>query len=742
MAVLTLAGVQQLYRVERESLQVQENTRGTPNTASFRIIQRPGQPRPIHSQEVLVTDDTETVTLFGGQLTVVEQERIGLDEGGLYFAWNCEATDWEVKLHKRRHVQRYINLRVEEIIKDVVALKAPEILTDQITDQQAVVPSYTCNWKLPAEIIKELCDFYGLTYRVEYDKRLKLFSKLGPAASVSLTDTSRNFLNLRITVDRTQLMNAVIVRGADQPSLPYTQTFTGDGIQGDFPLNFRPFMANPPLLLQDEYTGTAFNTNTWLEFDQTNPSPIPPHVGSDGYIYPYPASQTNHYTSLQVVGGPGSYGLVGLVSKALYERKAKRQFRQGVIFETLCDVSMGYGDNNTAALNDLVHGIRFKLDGTIKIMEAGTEINLPGKTYTADALSQYNVRVDLLASGAKYYIQGGPADQYGAAGSNSWTLLYSSAADTTANLTVVAVLVSSGQCAIFKTQLKDTPYNCVVTVDTGGGPVEQEVGFDNVDNGAGVDCLINAEEKQLRFFGPVPGPSTVPPLGATIVITYTYAIPIFDEVFRPDSIEAIKAIEGGDGIYEGLVVDETITSKEMCQARGNAELDQYAYPEITVTWEMPPGTFDLATRPRPSELVPINTANVNQSFLVQEVVLKHYGNDQYGLEVRAGSRLRGLEDYLQALIAQGRRFPQNDNEQLDTLLAADDTFTLQDQLTLSNGDVVPQDTFGLADALALSDGDVVVSDTLGLNDNLTLQDGPLPPYQWGYFQWGFAEWGT
>lgn len=706
MTVAIVAGVTQNYRLARSSMAIRENARGKPNTANFRLIQN-DQPAPEHSQEVVLWDDTMTHKLFAGELISVDKVMIG----PFVYAWDCSATDWELLLHRHHHVQRYVNQTVGQIIKDVIAKQAPGIDASGVADI-LTVPSFTANYRLPAEILRDLCDFYGLTYWVDYDKVLNVTSALANSAAMQITPS--NSRGLVVSVDRSQLRNKIIVRGGQQASAPFTETWQGDNVQGNFPMRYKPYTPYPPALIREQYAAAAFDNSVWLEYDT---------VGN--FIRPFPSSQANKYNSLSVSGGPGAYGTVGLVGRILYDRKDQREFRQSFILSTAGDLLLGgVSDGTGPGLATIRHGLR--AIGTTLHTQEGAVNTSTGQTVVADGLTQYQMQIILKAAGAVYRIQGGAFAPFGGP---VWVTLAETNVDTTANLAAVPVLVSSGVCNIYNTLFKDFAYQVKLTV---GGNLKT-VGYDMVDLAAGFDAVINADQMMLRFFGSSPGPSTIPPIGAPGIInlTYTYGIPVLWSVIDPVSIDRVKALEGGasDGVYEGIVNDPTITDTETAQLRGRAELDQYSNPEVSVSWAMPVGRFTLPDRPRGGQVIEIQSSDAAGFYLIQDCTLKSYGNDQYYYEgITAGSRLRSLADYFQALAARGRKFPQDPNAVLDTLIAPIDTLTFQEGVVIQDiADLAPSDTLMLSDAGGFSTA-----------------NGPMPPYKWGpdpnAFIWDQAEW--
>ncbi|MBA7579213.1 hypothetical protein ES708_21082 [subsurface metagenome] len=143
--------------------------------------------------------------------------------------------------------------------------------------------------------------------------------------------------------------------------------------------------------------------------------------------------------------------------------------------------------------------------------------------------------------------------------------------------------------------------------------VSKGIGWDGVDNPANYHFMLNATTKILSLGGLQGTPAD----GDEIVITYGADIPIIIRWDDQDSIDAVKAIEGGDGIFEHCITDNNIDTKEWAIDAAKADLLQNANPVIQ-------GSF-ITNRSdiKSGQIITVNSTkrNINQSFLVQRVEL-------------------------------------------------------------------------------------------------------------------------
>jgi len=222
--------------------------------------------------------------------------------------------------------------------------------------------------------------------------------------------------------------------------------------------------------------------------------------------------------------------------------------------------------------------------------------------------------------------------------------------------------------------------------------VDKTVGWDGVDNPDDYDFMLNATTKVLSL-GTF---QSTPADGDEIVITYGADVPIIVRWDDEDSIEAIKAIEGGDGIFEHCITDNNIDTKEWAIDVAKADLLQNANPVIQ-------GNFITnQSDVRSGQIITLNSTkrNINQDFLIQKVELIRvdvYQQDManvpykpaatatigykpaaeaeipyryvegeeiiyYVYQVTIATKLKGLEDLLLQLIYQSSESLKRDTE--------------------------------------------------------------------------------
>jgi len=142
--------------------------------------------------------------------------------------------------------------------------------------------------------------------------------------------------------------------------------------------------------------------------------------------------------------------------------------------------------------------------------------------------------------------------------------------------------------------------------------VAKTVGWDGVDNPAEYDFMLNATTKILSL-----GTSTTVSADDEIIISYGADEPIMIKWDDEESIEAVKAIEGGDGIFEHCIVNNNIDSKDWAIDIAKADLLENANPVIQ-------GTFITnQSDVRSGQIITIDSTKrgITQDFLIQQVEL-------------------------------------------------------------------------------------------------------------------------
>ncbi|MCW2279112.1 LamG-like jellyroll fold domain-containing protein [Heliophilum fasciatum] len=226
--------------------------------------------------------------------------------------------------------------------------------------------------------------------------------------------------------------------------------------------------------------------------------------------------------------------------------------------------------------------------------------------------------------------------------------------------------VADGQARVWN--LPHKPHNLTLTIS--GAP--KTVGLENVDNEAIVDFLVNTQEKYVKASLQTAAPAN----GATMSFTYQYEIAVISTVDDYPSQIAIAAVQGGDGIYEHVITDTSLTTVDAAEAAGQADLRLHANPKVSGSFET--GVPGWA----PGQLVAINlpSQGVANTFTVQKVTTKPLTPDTWSYTVEYGGRLIGIPDFLKAIVSSQQSQTQLDNVVLNKLVYGNEEILVADQL--------------------------------------------------------------
>lgn len=185
------------------------------------------------------------------------------------------------------------------------------------------------------------------------------------------------------------------------------------------------------------------------------------------------------------------------------------------------------------------------------------------------------------------------------------------------------------------------PHEVSLTV----GEVPMTVGVENLHDEADFDYMMSFSEKYIRCSTQ----TTTPVEGITMSLTARQDIDVITMVEDMESQAAIAAVQGGDGVYEHVIVDDSLTTIQAAEAAGMADLREHANPRVKGNFETEvPGWV-------PGQVVPINLPDrgVVGEYLVQKVSLSPTWASPsiWTYRIDYGGRLLGIADFLKALVS-------------------------------------------------------------------------------------------
>jgi hypothetical protein len=201
------------------------------------------------------------------------------------------------------------------------------------------------------------------------------------------------------------------------------------------------------------------------------------------------------------------------------------------------------------------------------------------------------------------------------------------------------------------------------------------IGIENFsEDTATKDFLLNFQEKYIKK-----NLASTPAEGATISFMAKQDIQVITIVDDLASQAAIAAIEGGDGIYEHVIVNDKLMTLEAAEAAGEADLREYANPKVK-------GNFSTqVTGWMPGQIISINLPDrgIVGTYLIQRVTIEPSSPTYWTYSVEYGGRLIGIPDLLKALVSSQQKKQLNDTEILQRVISVTESIGVSDELVIT-----------------------------------------------------------
>ena len=640
-----IAGVDRTEYVDARSLSIIDELTSRVNSASFVFICNDIALAPTDGESILIEEGS--TKLFSGRILTKEEDFLNPN----LLKYQVECIDNTRDLDKKLVIESYVNTLAGDIIKDIISKYTSGFTTTNVANGPTIT-RISFDYIQVSETITKIAETCGYEWYVDYDKDIHFFLKTAYPASFQLDDDQAHYRDLIINTDISQLRNRVYVKSSKYETLDFTELFIGDG-----------------------------ETLTWTCKYQANALPAPSlklngvskTVGWDGVDNPDDYHfMLNASTKVLSLGTKSNY--TWDILTALYINKSKNitdqdTFPQGVFFKTdgskmyvigtendkiyqyslstPWDVSTATYDNkfyDISGQNTMPQDIFFKPDGTKMYMVGNIghiiyqySLSTPWDIETAnyddkscDVTEQETSPqgVFFKSDGSKMYVAGifnGAIYQYSL--STSWDV--STASYDSKFCSVISqdpsptgvffksdgskmYVVGFNNNRVYQYSLSSAWDISTATYNNKYCSVmsEDSEGLTFKSDGTKMYVVgLNKIVYQYSF--------SIPADGDEIVITYGADEPIIIRWDDQDSIDAVKAIEGGDGIHEYCIVDNNIDTKEWAIDRAKADLLQNANPVIQGTFVT--NQSDI----RSGQIITLNSTkrNINQNFLVQKVEL-------------------------------------------------------------------------------------------------------------------------
>ena len=210
------------------------------------------------------------------------------------------------------------------------------------------------------------------------------------------------------------------------------------------------------------------------------------------------------------------------------------------------------------------------------------------------------------------------------------------------------------------------------SMTVGGAPVTVGTEYLNADDGT-YAYYFNSNEKYVRAGDG--SPTATPGAGVVIVATYNYRTPIIVQADNVGSQAAIAAIEGGDGIYESIIRDDSIDSTSLAQDRAVAEVNQFGNVMINGSFTTYETGFVVGQF---VELDVPDYESYDGNYQIQRLSIVPHGPNMELYVIEFATTLYELKDFLLALVRGFSRLKLRSDEIVDVLKIVNETVTVTD----------------------------------------------------------------
>ena len=203
------------------------------------------------------------------------------------------------------------------------------------------------------------------------------------------------------------------------------------------------------------------------------------------------------------------------------------------------------------------------------------------------------------------------------------------------------------------------------------------VGIDGFDDPDDFDALWNNPEKVIKFRD-----ARKPTAGSVLTYGGKPLLPVIVRVSNSASISTFSAMEGGGGIYEHLIVDKYISSKEEARQRARADLEIYATTLSEGEFE----THGNGLRAGQKILVSSASRGISEYFVINKVTFRQFdaGSFRYHVSLITTKSFDLTDLLIRLSLDKIREVVVNDTDVVETLIDISDTLSFSDVLaTLS-----------------------------------------------------------
>ena len=221
--------------VLNQTIRIEDVINEKQNTLALSLYNLSGDGIPDPDEEIVITMEDGTI-IFGGYIT-----EVNLDNSAGQIRATIHAVDY-VRLLDRNLVHRsYENQTDKEIIEDIIDryCAGSGITTDAVLEG-VTIDQISFNYIQPSQAFSKLATLTGRSWYIDYEKDVHYFPMTTNVAPFDIDSNNKEYSELKISKDATQIKNRGYVRGGTKLSDTTTYSVKGDGVMKKFVLPDKP----------------------------------------------------------------------------------------------------------------------------------------------------------------------------------------------------------------------------------------------------------------------------------------------------------------------------------------------------------------------------------------------------------------------------------------------------------------------------------------------------------------------
>lgn len=229
---LTIGGVSKTPLSKSINISDELNTR---NTCAFSLVDVAGTYHPAEGAEVIFLDGV--TRNFAGTIDSLIETKI---KGNVALSYNIRCVDYNQICDRHIVTAAYTAQTLLQIVTNINSnYLVGEAITLTNVQTGPTLEEVRFNGQNVTQCFNELAELIGYSWYIDYNKDLHFFARETNLAPFAITDTSANFLTMKITTTREQYRNVQYLIAGEDVADAKTESFIGDGTRKTYSLSLK-----------------------------------------------------------------------------------------------------------------------------------------------------------------------------------------------------------------------------------------------------------------------------------------------------------------------------------------------------------------------------------------------------------------------------------------------------------------------------------------------------------------------